>query len=284
MAEAFMGYLLPWGNMSFWARRSSSTCSAAIPVIGPGLVEWIRGDYGIADATLNRFFSLHVVAVPLVLLGCWSPRIWSRCTRSGRTTPTASRSRSNKDAKGNPLDGIPFHPYYTVKDVVRRRRVPDAVLRSSCSSCPTFGGYLPREAELRSRPTRCRRPSTSRRCGTSRRSTPSCGAGARPAARVRWPWRCRWSAWRLLPWLDRSPVTLHALSRLDAEDRADAVRHRLRGAGRDLGLEPPSPAPYTTLARIRSVVYFAFFALMPAWTPVRTRSSRCRPVRPYDHE
>ena len=116
MAEAFFGYLLPWGQMSYWGAQVIVNLFAAIPLIGPDLSLWIRGDYVVGDATLNRFFAFHVIAIPLVLLGLVARTSW-RCTRSARTTPTASRSRRTWMPHGHPLDGIPFHPYYTVKDL-----------------------------------------------------------------------------------------------------------------------------------------------------------------------
>src|SRR5579863_7621045 len=115
MAEAFLGYVLPWGNMSFWAATVIINLFGTIPGIGPGLVEWIRGDYGIADATLNRFFSLHVVAVPLVLLVALH---LVALHEVGSNNPDGVEIKDKKDARGRPLDGIPFHPYYTVKDIV----------------------------------------------------------------------------------------------------------------------------------------------------------------------
>jgi len=116
MAEAFMGYVLPWGNMSFWAATVIINLFGAIPVIGPGLVEWIRGDYGIADATLNRFFSLHVVALPLLLLLLVVLHLVA-LHEVGSNNPDGVEIKDKKNAQGIPLDGIPFHPYYTVKDI-----------------------------------------------------------------------------------------------------------------------------------------------------------------------
>ena len=117
MAEAFMGYVLPWGNMSFWGAQVIVNLFGTVPVIGPGLVEWIRGDYGIADATLNRFFSLHVVAVPLVLLLLVALHLVA-LRQTGSNNPDGVEIKANKGPDGKPVDGIPFHPYYTVKDVV----------------------------------------------------------------------------------------------------------------------------------------------------------------------
>jgi len=116
MAEAFMGYVLPWGNMSFWAAQVIINLFGTIPFIGSGLVEWIRGDYGIADATLNRFFSLHVVAIPLALLLLVTLHLVA-LRQVGSNNPEGIEIKEKKDARGVPLDGIPFHPYYTVKDV-----------------------------------------------------------------------------------------------------------------------------------------------------------------------
>src|SRR5271169_4609010 len=117
MAEAFLGYVLPWGNMSFWAATVIINLFGAIPVIGPGLVEWIRGDYGIADSTLNRFFALHVVAVPLILLLLVALHLVA-LRQVGSNNPDGIEIKERKGADDKPLDGIPFHPYYTVKDIV----------------------------------------------------------------------------------------------------------------------------------------------------------------------
>ena len=117
MAEAFMGYVLPWGNMSFWGAQVIVNIFGTVPVIGPGLVQWIRGDYGIADATLNRFFALHVAAVPLILLLLVVLHLVA-LRRTGSNNPDGIEIKERTGADGKPLDGIPFHPYYTVKDVV----------------------------------------------------------------------------------------------------------------------------------------------------------------------
>lgn len=117
MAEAFMGYVLPWGNMSYWGAQVIVNLFSTIPVIGPGLVEWIRGDYGIADATLNRFFSLHVVAVPMALLLLVTLHLVA-LRQVGSNNPDGVEIKEHTGADGKPIDGIPFHPYYTVKDIV----------------------------------------------------------------------------------------------------------------------------------------------------------------------
>jgi ubiquinol-cytochrome c reductase cytochrome b subunit len=118
MAEGFMGYVLPWGNMSYWAAQVIINLFSTIPVVGAGLVEWIRGDYGVADATLNRFFSLHVVAIPLILLLLVALHLLA-LHENGSNNPDGVEVKTTKGADGKPpLDAIPFHPYYTVKDIM----------------------------------------------------------------------------------------------------------------------------------------------------------------------
>jgi ubiquinol-cytochrome c reductase cytochrome b subunit len=116
MAEAFMGYLLPWGQMSYWGAQVIVNLFAAIPFIGPDLALLIRGDYVVGDATLNRFFAFHVIAVPLVLLGLVVAHLIA-LHEVGSNNPDGVEIKAHKDVKGNPLDGIPFHPYYTVHDI-----------------------------------------------------------------------------------------------------------------------------------------------------------------------
>jgi ubiquinol-cytochrome c reductase cytochrome b subunit len=117
MAEAFMGYLLPWGQMSYWGAQVIISLFGAIPGIGDSLALWIRGDFVIADATLNRFFAFHVIAVPIVLLALVVLHILA-LHEVGSNNPDGVEIKKHKDDKGIPLDGIPFHPYYTVKDIV----------------------------------------------------------------------------------------------------------------------------------------------------------------------
>ncbi|MBN2873429.1 MAG: cytochrome b N-terminal domain-containing protein [Halothiobacillaceae bacterium] len=116
MAEAFMGYLLPWGQMSFWGAQVIISLFSSVPVIGPDLAQWIRGDFVVSDATLNRFFALHVIALPLVLLFLIGGHIMA-LHEVGSNNPDGVDIKENKDATGKPVDGIPFHPYYTVKDL-----------------------------------------------------------------------------------------------------------------------------------------------------------------------
>ncbi len=115
MGEAFFGYLLPWGQMSFWGAQVIVNLFGAVPFIGPDLSLWIRGDYVVSDATLNRFFAFHVIALPLVLLGLVAAHLIA-LHEVGSNNPDGIEINDKKDANGVPLDGIPFHPYYTVKD------------------------------------------------------------------------------------------------------------------------------------------------------------------------
>ena len=118
MAEAFMGYLLPWGQMSYWGAQVIINLFSAIPLIGPELAIWIRGDYVVSDATLNRFFAFHVIAIPLVLIGLVVAHLIA-LHEVGSNNPDGVEIKDGpKDKRGVPVDGIPFHPYYTVHDIV----------------------------------------------------------------------------------------------------------------------------------------------------------------------
>ena len=140
MAEAFMGYLLPWGQMSYWGAQVIVNLFAAIPFIGPDLALLIRGDYVVGDATLNRFFSFHVIAVPLVLLGLVVAHLMA-LHDVGSNNPDGVEIKATKDAKGIPLDGIPFHPYYTVHDIFGVS-VFLMVFTAIIFFMPEFGGYF----------------------------------------------------------------------------------------------------------------------------------------------
>ncbi|PZP64872.1 MAG: cytochrome b [Azospira oryzae] len=119
MAEAFFGYLLPWGQMSYWGAQVIVNLFSAIPLVGPDLAVWIRGDYSISDATLNRFFAFHVIALPLILVGLVFVHIVALHDQHvGSNNPDGIEIKKKKGPDGKPLDGIPFHPYYTVKDIV----------------------------------------------------------------------------------------------------------------------------------------------------------------------
>ena len=117
MAEAFFGYLLPWGQMSYWGAQVIVNLFSAVPFVGEELSLWIRGDFVVSDATLNRFFAFHVIAVPLVLVGLVVAHVIA-LHEVGSNNPDGVEIKKHKGPDGKPLDGIPFHPYYTVKDIV----------------------------------------------------------------------------------------------------------------------------------------------------------------------
>jgi len=140
MAEAFMGYLLPWGQMSYWGAQVIVNLFAAIPFIGPDLALLIRGDYVVGDATLNRFFSFHVIAVPLVLLGLVAAHIIA-LHEVGSNNPDGIEIKDTKGPDGIPLDGIPFHPYYSVHDIFAVSMFL-MVFSAIVFFAPEFGGYF----------------------------------------------------------------------------------------------------------------------------------------------
>jgi len=267
MAEAFLGYVLPWGNMSFWAATVIINLFGAIPVIGPGLVEWIRGDYGIADATLNRFFSLHVVAVPLLLLLLVALHLVA-LRQVGSNNPDGIEIKEKKNALGIPLDGIPFHPYYTVKDIFGVG-VFLTLFAVVVFFVPTFSDLFLEKANFEpANPLSTPDPISPSWYFTPYyailRSVPDKATGAVLML-------IAVSAFFFLPWLDRSPVksiryrgwifrtffTLFIVSFLGLMY---------------LGLQP-AQGIYVTLSRVCCVPYFAFFLLMPFY-------SRIDPVKP----
>jgi ubiquinol-cytochrome c reductase cytochrome b subunit len=142
MAEAFFGYLLPWGQMSYWGAQVIVNLFDAIPLIGPVLAEWIRGDFVVSDATLNRFYSFHVIAIPLVLLGLVAVHIMA-LHEVGSGNPDGVEIKKHKDPQtGRPLDGIPFHPYYTIGKDLFGMMVFLAAFVVIMFFMPEFGGYF----------------------------------------------------------------------------------------------------------------------------------------------
>ncbi|MDP2006720.1 MAG: cytochrome bc complex cytochrome b subunit [Rubrivivax sp.] len=141
MAEAFMGYLLPWGQMSYWGAQVIINLFAAIPFVGPDLALLIRGDFVVGDATLNRFFAFHVIAVPLVLIGLVVAHLLA-LHDVGSNNPDGVEIKAKKDPKtGIPLDGIPFHPFYTVHDIVGVS-VFLMIFSAVIFFAPELGGYF----------------------------------------------------------------------------------------------------------------------------------------------
>ena len=267
MAEAFMGYVLPWGNMSFWGAQVIVNIFGTIPVIGSGLVEWIRGDYGIADATLNRFFALHVVAVPLILLGLVALHLVA-LRQTGSNNPDGIEIKAKLGPNGKPLDGIPFHPYYTVKDIVGVGAFL-VVFAIIVFYAPTVGGLFLESANFE---------------GANPISTPPditpvwyftpfyailraipdqrLGALAMLLAIV---------AFFLLPWLDRSPVRSIRYKGWMSKLALTVFVISFVGLG-FLGMRPPEGA-YVVMGRLFAALYFLFWITMPFW-------SKADPVKP----
>ena len=260
MAEAFMGYLLPWGQMSFWGAQVIISLFGAIPVVGEDLALWIRGDYVIADATLNRFFAFHVILVPLILLVLVVFHIMV-LHDVGSNNPDGTEIKKNKDANGVPRDGIPFHPYYTVKDIFgvmiflmvfcaviffapegkgwlleKDNFIPADPLKTPEHIVPLWY-FTPFYAILRAVPDKFM------------------GVMAMGAAIA---------VLFVLPWLDRSAVKSIRYKGLLSKIALAIFVVSFIALGW-LGTQPATPT-YTMFARFFSVLYFAFFILMPFYT------------------
>jgi ubiquinol-cytochrome c reductase cytochrome b subunit len=254
MAEAFMGYLLPWGQMSYWGAQVIISLFGAIPGIGDSLALWIRGDFVIADATLNRFFAFHVIAVPIVLLALVVLHILA-LHEVGSNNPDGVEIKKNKDANGIPLDGIPFHPYYTVKDIVGVA-VFLIVFCSVVFFMPEMGGwFLERDNFIPADPLKTPTHIVPLWYFTPfyaiLRAVPDKFLGVVAMGGAIF-------ALFLLPWLDRSPVksiryrgTIYKI--------AVAVFVVSFVALGYLGTQPATPV-MTNFARLFSVLYFGFFA------------------------
>jgi ubiquinol-cytochrome c reductase cytochrome b subunit len=262
MGEAFFGYLLPWGNMSYWGAQVIVSLFGAVPVVGDFLMEWIRGDYYISDITLNRFFAMHVIALPLALVFLVIAHLIA-LHEVGSNNPDGVEIKNVTGPDGIPLDGIPFHPYYTVKDIVGVG-VFLILFSLVIFYAPTMGGlfleapnfepanslqtpphiapvwyFTPFYAILRAVPSK------------------SLGALLMGAAVL---------LFVFLPWLDRGKVK-------SIRYRGPLFKFFLFSFAIAfvvlgwLGLQPATPF-YTNMARFFAVVYFAFFLLMPWYTSV----------------
>ena len=268
MAEAFFGYVLPWGNMSFWGAQVIVNLFGTIPVIGPGLVLWIRGDYGIADATLGRFFALHVAAVPLAILLLVVLHLVA-LRHAGSNNPDGIEIKERVGADGHPLDGIPFHPYYTVKDIVGIG-VMLVLLAIVVFFVPSFGGLFLEAPNFEpANPL-----STPEHIAPVWYFTPYY-AILRAVPDQRLGALLMFLAVALfvfLPWLDRSPVkSMRYRGMLSRGALAMfAVCFVVLGY---LGLQP-AEGLYVILARIFAVGYFAYFILMPWYS----RIDKVKPV------
>ena len=276
MAEAFMGYLLPWGQMSFWGAQVIVNLFGSIPVIGPDLSVWIRGDYVVSDATLNRFFALHVIAVPLVLLALVVAHLIA-LHEVGSNNPDGVEIKKLKDEKGIPLDGIPFHPYYTVKDILGVV-VFLIVFSAIVFFMPEMGGYFlehpnfdqadPLKTPPHIAPVWYFTPFYAiLRAIPSFLGTQVWGVIAMGAAVV---------LIAFLPWLDRSPVK--SIRYRGPKFKFMLVLFIVAFIGLGILGALPSTNARTVIAQVLSFVYFVFFLGMPFYTkndvgsiPVPTR-------------
>lgn len=260
MAEAFLGYLLPWGQMSFWGAQVIISLFGAIPFVGDTLSLWIRGDFVVSDVTLNRFFSLHVIAMPLAIIGLVFLHIIA-LHEVGSNNPDGVEIKKKKGADGIPLDGIPFHPYYTVKDSVGVI-VFLILFAAVVFFAPEFGGWFleannfipanplvtpehivplwyftPFYAILRAVPDKL------------------IGVLLMGAAT---------NIFFLLPWLDRSPVKSIRYRGPIFKTALSLFVISFIALGY-LGTQTPTPQ-MTWMARGFSAIYFGFFLLMPFYS------------------
>ncbi|MBI5790710.1 MAG: cytochrome bc complex cytochrome b subunit [Rhodocyclales bacterium] len=262
MGEAFFGYLLPWGQMSFWGAQVIVNLFSAIPVIGPDLSIWLRGDYVVGDATLNRFFAFHVIAMPLVLLGLVGAHIIA-LHEVGSNNPDGVEIKKKKDANGIPLDGIPFHPYYTVKDIVGVV-VFLFVFSIIVFFMPEGGGYFleynnfdpadPLKTPPHIAPVWYFTPYYSLLRAVT---YPLLGIDAKFWGVV--AMGAGTLIFAFLPWLDRSPVK--------------SIRYRGPITKWLLSIWIVGFIPGAPVAQLLSVYYFLFFLTMPIWSSL----DRCKP-------
>ncbi len=283
MGEAFFGYLLPWGQMSYWGAQVIVNLFSAIPFIGPDVSEWLRGDYLVSDATLNRFFAFHVIALPLVLLGLVAAHLIA-LHEVGSNNPDGVEIKKLKDPQtGIPLDGIPFHPYYTVKDLVGVT-VFLIVFSAIIFFSPEMGGYFleannfvpadPFKTPAHIAPVWYFTPYYS----ILRAVPPFPGLGFIPPSQFPGVVAMGVSVaiFALLPWLDKSPVkSIRYRGNLYKKWLAAfVVSFFILGY---LGTVPSNvwgqfgswlgnADRATVVARIFTVVYFLFFILMPWYT------------------
>jgi len=268
MAEAFMGYLLPWGQMSYWGAQVIISLFGAIPVIGGDLTQWIRGDYLISGITLNRFFALHVVALPIVILGLVVLHILA-LHEVGSNNPDGVDIKKKKDENGIPLDGIPFHPYYTVKDIVG----VVVFLFVFCAVVfffPEMGGYFLEkpnfeQANAFKTPEHIAPVWYFTPFYAILRAVPDklLGVIAMGAAIA---------VLFVLPWLDRSPVRSMRYKGWISKVflLVFCIAFVILGV---LGVLAPTPGR-TLLSQVCTVLYFAYFLLMPFYT----RLEKTKPV------
>ena len=273
MAEGFFGYLLPWGNMSYWGAQVIVSLFGALPVVGEGLAEWIRGDFYISDITLNRFFAFHVIAVPIMLLLLVTVHIMA-LHEVGSNNPDGIEIKQHKDASGKPIDGVAFHPYHTSKDLVII-----VVFLIAFSAvvffAPEMGGYFLEYANFEpANPLQTPEHIAPVWYFTPfyaiLRAFPSkLGGVVLMGLAVLLP--------IFLPWLDRCKV--RSIRYRGWSFRIAlwtfAVTFLVLGY---LGLQPATGG-YVTAARIFTILYMAFFLLMPIYTSPAFEKTKPVPTR-----
>ena len=275
MAEGFFGYLLPWGNMSFWGAQVIVSLASAIPIVGEDLAIWVRGDFNMSGVTLNRFFALHVVLVPLFLLVLVVLHVLA-LHEVGSNNPDGVDVKANLDEEGRPLDGVPFHPYFTLG------KLPGIIVFLGLFSAVMFfypdgGGYLiehpnyepadPLKTPELIAPVWYYTPFYSMlRAATF----PLAGLDAKFWGLVVMVGAIVIPA--VLPWLDKSPVKSIRYKGMGSKIMLAlfVISFFILGY---LGTVHPTPAR-TFLAQICTGIYFAYFLLMPWYT----RAEKTKPV------
>jgi ubiquinol-cytochrome c reductase cytochrome b subunit len=275
MAEGFLGYVLPWGQMSYWGAQVIVSLFGAIPIVGEDIVQWIRGDYLISGVTLNRFFALHVAVVPLVIVALVVLHLLA-LHEVGSNNPDGVDIKKNKDANGVPLDGIAFHPYYTVHDLVGIA-VFLFVFCAILFFMPEMGGYFLEYANFEEA-NALKTPDhiapvwyyTPFYAMLRAVTFPLFGIDAKfwgfvvMAAAI--------AIFFVLPWLDRSPVKSWRYKGMLTKIALFSFVISFVVLGY-LGVLPPTDGR-TLAAQIFTVIYFMFFLLMPIYT----RIEKTKPV------
>jgi len=257
MAEAFMGYVLPFGNMSYWGAQVIINIFGTIPGIGPDLVEWIRGDYGIGDATLTRFFSLHVIALPFVIALLVALHLVA-LRQVGSNNPDGIEIKEKLGPDGKPVDGIPFHPYYTLKDIVGVG-IFLTLFAIVVFFVPTFGGLFMEGPNFEpanpvSTPEHIAPVWYFTPYYAILRAIPNQRIGALLMALAV-------AAFLFLPWLDRAKNKSMRYRGLTSKILLGTFFVSFLVL-MWLGMKPADPL-YVILARICTALYFAFFILLP---------------------
>ncbi len=266
MAEAFMGYVLPWGQMSYWGAQVIISLFGSVPILGPDLLIWILGDYTVGDPALSRFFALHVIVLPLILVVLVFLHIVALHT-VGSNNPDGIEIKNNKDKNGIPKDGIPFHPYYSVKDIVGVV-VFLMIFSAVVFFAPAMNGYFLESANfVEANPLK-----TPDHIAPLWYLTPfySVLRAIPPMFGSQFPGVVgMFSALLILfalPWLDRSRVKSIRYRSWPYKVALGVFVVSFIVLGW-LGMQPVTPL-YSFLARVFTVTYFGFFVLMPWFTTI----------------